>query len=178
MKKLIFILVSGLVLTGVFFNQAFAGKGAYCGTAKGEDKMEERLFGKASFILENSEELGLSEEQITKIKAVKINAKKSIIKSDAEIELTALEIKEALGKETADLNNINTLIDKKYNIKSQKAKTLVNACVELKKILNKDQAKKIKDMCMKSMKNDKCMMGSRSMMKDKLDRERMGMNKD
>jgi hypothetical protein len=128
--------------------------------AEGQDKMdlEEKFHGKAYFLMTNAEELGIDAAQKQKIHDIKIKAKKGLIMKEAEIEVLALDIMEMLGKEDTDLAAINKLIDKKYDIKKQKAKDLVAACVELKGVLSKDQQKKAKEMWQKQMM-DKMKMG-------------------
>jgi len=83
---------------------------------------------------------------LQKVKALKMNVKKSAIKSDADVELLVLDIEEALAKDEVDVNGVNALIDKKYGIKSQEAKTLVGAYADLKRVLTKDQMKKLHDI--------------------------------
>lgn len=102
---------------------------------------------KAHFIVEKASELGLSDDQVEKVKALKYSAKKNLIKKDADIETLALDIKEALGKDEVDLNAVSSLIDKKYAVKAERTKDLVKACVNVKKILTNDQQKKLKDLC-------------------------------
>jgi len=66
-----------------------------------------------------------------------------------------------MGKEEADLNSLNTLLDKKYEIKAKAAKALLSAYVDLKKVLSKDQMNKLRDIWGKvRLEDGKCpMMG-------------------
>jgi len=123
-----------------------------CDFMSGQGKMSERkgtdkaFFYKAYFILENASELGLSSDQIEKIKTLKYSVKKSLIKQDAEIKTIALDIKEALGKDEIDVSAVNKLIDQKYVLKANKAKESVDAYANLKKILTADQIEKLKEI--------------------------------
>jgi len=187
MKKLYGLLVIGVIVSTVMFTQARADEGSCCKEmmrgkyGKMEQKMglDDMFAYKAHFIMENSDELGITEEQAGKIKALKYGAKKNKIKNDAEVELLVLDIKQALEKETIDLNATNALVDKKYSLKSQAAKDSIAACAELKKILTKDQQKKMKEIWVKEMKEkDKCMlMQKRGKMMGKEEGEQ-GKNKD
>ena len=102
---------------------------------------------KIRFIMEKASELGLSDDQAEKVKALKYSVKKNLIRKDADIETLTLDIKEALGKDEVDLSAVNNLVDKKYTIKAQKTKDLIEACANVKKILTKDQQKKLKELC-------------------------------
>ena len=115
----------------------------------------EVFFHKTRMILKNAAELGLSEDQISKIKALKYNVEKSSIKEDADIKSIALDIREAIRKDDVDANAVNSLIDKKYALKAQKAKDDVEAYVSLKKILTSDQQKKLKEIWSSGMMNGK-----------------------
>lgn len=175
MKKILGGLILGGLVAMVFSTPAFAEDEACCeGMKMGmHEKMMGAMHGgmsqksgvegmfnhKAQLIMENYVELGLSDEQRSKIKTLEINTKKSSIKNKAEIESLALDIEDALKKDEIDVNNVNALIDKKYSLKTQEAKTLVGAYAELKKALTKDQMKKLHEIWgKKKMDGGKCMM--------------------
>lgn len=125
-----------------------AGKGKYwCESEKYSSKgLDEMLFKKCHFILMNKEELGLSEEQVDKVVALKTKAKKDNIMKEAEIEALAIDVKAELWKDEIDLNAVNKLIDTKYDLKKQNAKNLVASYAELKKILSESQMDKLKEL--------------------------------
>ncbi len=117
------------------------------------DKDHEGMFlRKAHLILMKANELGLSDEQIQKIKTLDYNLKKSFIKDDADIKSLALDTREATGKDDIDLNTVNSLIDKKYAAKAEKVKDDIQAYANLKKILTLEQNKKLKEMRFAGMK--------------------------
>jgi len=175
MKKIFGVLILGLLTVAAFSMPARADDKAGCQGIKvgmhekmpgvmreKTDKkidLDEMFFHKAHLILENATELGLSDDQLQKIKRLKMSTKKSLIKSDAEVELLVLDIEEALENDEIDVGNINTLIDKKYNLKSQEAKTLLGAYADLKKVLSQDQMKKLHDIWNKQKcEGGKCVM--------------------
>ncbi|MDD5428393.1 MAG: hypothetical protein PHI58_04040 [Candidatus Omnitrophica bacterium] len=141
--------------SGAFANECNMRKGGF---ADGKGKMscgmgtDNMFFHKAHMILDNAAELGLTNEQIEKVKALKYSVGKNVIKEDADIAAAALDIKEAMGKDEIDVNAVNKLIDQKYALKAQKAKDNVAAYVNLKKILSPDQFNKLKAMHKKGMK--------------------------
>ena len=108
--------------------------------------MDRLFFFKVGLILGRSADIGLTDDQKEKVETLKYNFLKTIIKENADIELLALDIKEGLRKDEADIKTINGLLDKEYVAKAQKAKDAVEACVNLNKIITKDQQKKLKEM--------------------------------
>ena len=138
-----------------------------CNFGAGHGKMSHKMeidkifFYKASLILKNASELGLSAEQIEKIKALKYGIEKNSIKEEADIKSVALDIKEALWKDNIDSNAVNKLIDQKYALKAQKAKEAIGAYVTLKGILTPEQLGKLKEMHRGSMKGCHKALGER-----------------
>jgi len=140
------VIVSVAVMTAFVFSllapMAFAydhGK-----DKKGNKDFGEEIFTKAHFILENQEELEISDEQAKKIKDLKIKAKKDMIRIKADIDVIALDIKQETWKDVINIKAVNSLIDKKYDLKKAKAKSSVAACAELKSILTEEQKKALK----------------------------------
>ncbi len=124
-----------------------------CKKTKGYQKdFDGKVFHKAYFLLKNKEELGLSDEQVKEIKDLKLKVKKDSITRKAEIETLALDIKAKMHEETIDTEDINGLIDKKYELKKAKSKSLVEAYVTLKDILTKEQKKELKSLYKKCKK--------------------------
>ena len=154
MKRIatIFIVVLcalALVSSATFADQCSMDKGNFtpkCNKMWSKKGHNEMFFQKAHLVLAKAAELGLSDDQVSKIKALEVTLKKSIIKEDADIKLLCLDIREVIEKDTIDTNAVNTLIDKKYAIKADKAKEAVQAYANLKKVLTKDQYGKLKEM--------------------------------
>jgi len=155
---LIILVVSALVIVGVVVDAyAYHGKGKGC-----KMSMEDKFYKKAGFIMMNETELGLSPDQVKKIKDLKMDTKKSLIKTDAEIDLLALEIKGEMYEDTINTDATDKLIDKKYDLKKEKTKMLVGACASIKTILTKQQRDKMKEL-MKKEKKEKYMSGGMMM---------------
>ncbi|MFH1577829.1 MAG: Spy/CpxP family protein refolding chaperone [Candidatus Omnitrophota bacterium] len=129
--------------------------------------LEEKFAHKAHFILENKEGLGLSEEQVKKIKDLKLETQKGLILKDAEIDIVALDIKDGLYQDTVNASAVNKLIDKKYELKKQKAQSLVSAYAALKNILTDEQKEKMSELFEKSafeMMHESIMQGEMGQM--------------
>ncbi len=144
MKKTQAVLIGMFVVVLTFFSisMSYAKDGGH-GHKYG---LEEKVFKKMHLALKNQEQLGLSDEQYDKIKTLKINTKKDLIKRHAEIDLIGVDIKSKLWDETIDVKGINKLIDEKYNLKKEKAKALIAVYAQLKTILSKEQKEKFKKL--------------------------------
>lgn len=123
-----------VMLSSIYCMTCFAFEGK---EDRGKD--EDKFFKKFHLILENKDMLNLSEDQMQKIMDLKINAKKDVIRNNAEIEIVGLDIKVELKKDKIDLKAVNKLIDKKYDLKKNKAKALAQAYAKLKDILTPEQ---------------------------------------
>lgn len=142
------ILMLGLVLGGL----AAEGHAFDFGKKKSEG-LEDKFCKKAGFLLSNEEELGLSDDQVKKIKDLKLKTKKDLIKMDADVKIAELDVKDSLYQDTIDVASVKALIDKKYDLKKDKAKMLVSSYAALKDILTKEQKDKMKELW-KSKKKD------------------------
>ena len=107
----------------------------------------EKFFHFAHSILENHEELGLTDVDVKKVRDLKIGTKKSLIRNRAEVELLMVDIISSLCQEKPDISAINKLIDKKFDVKKAGMKKLIAAFVEVKKLLSKEQMKQVKAIC-------------------------------
>ena len=117
--------------------------------------LESKFSCKAGMILRNKEELSLTDEQMKRLKELKVATKKDLVRKNADIDILAIDIKSKLWEETIDTEAINALIDRKYEIKKAKAKALVAACAELKRILTEEQIGKLKALKEKCRMQDK-----------------------
>jgi Spy/CpxP family protein refolding chaperone len=120
--------------------------------------LDEKIFHKAKMMFLFQKELGLSDKQVDKIKGLKYSVKKSLIEQDAQIDLIKVDIKQELWQPKIDVKKINKLVDKKYDLKRERAKYLVKSYADLKDILNKDQKEKLMDMYIEKKKKMSCPM--------------------
>jgi len=146
MKKRIFVLmlaISFVLMQGVVF-AANAGHGG-----KDMHKMstKEKFFRKVKMIYMHQDELAISDKQLDKIKKLKIDLKKELIRKDADIELIRIDIEALMYEDKMDLGAINKLIDQKYEVKKAKAKKTIASYAKLKEILSEQQMKDLKKLC-------------------------------
>jgi len=104
----------------------------------------------------NSSELGLTDQQVTAIKALNSATKKSIIEHKAKIDVLKIDIKDLMYERTVNLETINPLIDQKYELKKAKTKTVVAAIGSLKNILTDEQYAEMKKMWKEKAKSGNC----------------------
>ena len=108
-----------------------------------EGGLDGAFFMKAHAILENHEELGLSEDKIEAIKKLKLETEKMLIKQNAEIEVVSIDLMAKLHDYPVDVEVVNKFVDQKYELKKGKEKDLVEAIAKLKGTLTKDQYDKL-----------------------------------
>ena len=113
---------------------------------RGHGDLDDKFFYKASMILKNKKELGLSDKQISDLKSLKLDTEKNLVMKKAELEVLSLDIRSKLMDETIDTKEVNALIDKKYDLKKEKEKSLVTAFAALKNILTDEQKKALKEL--------------------------------
>jgi hypothetical protein len=111
--------------------------------------LDTKFFDKVRLALKNQEELRISDEQYEKLKTLKTNTKKDLIKRKAEIDIIGVDIKSKLWEDAIDTKSINKLIDQKYELKKAKTKALVEAYAAFQNILTDDQKKKLKGISRK-----------------------------
>ena len=157
MKKLFVVLLAVALSVGFLQTVSFAEKGKM-GERKGhQGKMstEDELFRKIKKITMHQDELGITDEQLAKIKTLKMDLKKDLIRKDADIEVLALDIKAALSEDQIDLGKVNKLIDQKSDVKKAKPKSVIAALAELKKAISKDQMNEVEGLCKEKMMQHK-----------------------
>jgi hypothetical protein len=156
MKKVLGLLLASMVLGST----AVAAKGECC-ESSGQcpmaqhghgrsDKSEyacpitEQFMDKAKFYLENAEEIGLTDEQISTIKALKLEAKKMHIRQEAEMKVFMLEVKAKMAEPKVDAAALGTMVDQASAGMAAASKALIEHYAKLKAVLSEEQAKQAK----------------------------------
>jgi hypothetical protein len=165
MKKVSALLMFGLLAIALAAAPAFAGhhdkgdcsKGKCswskkdcskgdCGKGSGGCPLVEKFMKKAHFFLDNQSEIGLTDEQVTKINTLKMDMKKTMIRNMAEHEIFMLDMKSKLSEPALDVEGINAMIDQSMAGMAAGAKGTVAALAELKSVLTEDQMTKAKEI--------------------------------
>jgi len=105
-----------------------------------------KFFGKADFILANKDELGLTEEQISKAKQLKLDVQKSTIRQMADLQVLMLDVEAKLVEPKVDVEGINALLDQGFASMAAATKGVVFSYAELKAVLSDDQMTKLKSL--------------------------------
>ncbi len=149
MKKrgLILILMFLMVMPGV----GLANHGGHHGEgSEGGFALEDMYFGKVYFLFKNKAELGLTEEQMEQIKTIKFDVQRATIDAEAKKDLAMLDMVQELHKDQPDVKKLNSVIDQKYAVKTNLAKTVVQSILNTKSILTAEQQAKAKELYWKN----------------------------
>jgi Spy/CpxP family protein refolding chaperone len=157
-RKIISYLSVAVVASLIFItSQVYADEGKGCGFGQKSSKsshdqhadFSKTFFYKAMFAIKMQDELGLSEEQVKKIKGLKVKTKKELIQQKAEIDIIEVDINSEIWEDIVDIKTVDKLVDKKYDLKKAKAKTSIKAYAALKSILTGEQNKQLAELCKK-----------------------------
>ncbi len=128
---------------------AYAGHGAGgCGKQGGcgSTEMSQKFFMKAHFILAHAKEIGLTQATSDEIHRLKMEARKKVIRQEAEIEVLAMDIQSKLMQSPMDAGGIKGLLDQKYDLLKAQSKDAVDALAKLKGSLTPEQHAKLKEL--------------------------------
>ena len=113
-----------------------------------------KLKKKAKLLWEHQEKLEITSAQLEKIKNIKHAAIKKMIQDKANIDIVKVDLESELYQDRMNLDDVNTLISKKYSAKEEYAKTFVKAVSEIQNVLNDGQRKKWKELIKMHKKKD------------------------
>jgi len=120
-----------------------------------KDLLSHKVFFRANFYLKNAEKLSLTEEQMAKIKEIKLNLQKEMLRNNAEIKAAKLDLSSELHKDKLDGIKIPSLIDKEYELKKKMGKEAVGALIQIKSLLSPEQVEKAKELWKKKKRKMK-----------------------
>jgi len=150
----------GLFLSALVLFAGIAGANAYAhgqeGGMWGADKkhgasgkeygLEGVFFHKAVFFLKSKDKIGLSQDQVVAIKALKLETEKGVLHQKADLKALELDIRSQLHSDMTDAGALSKLIDQKYEMKKTMEKSLVAAIVKLKSMLTPAQQETLKKL--------------------------------
>lgn len=119
---------------------------------KGGCPIAAKVLMKAHFFISNKNEIGLSEDQVAQIKAIKMKTKANMIRAKAEMEIFELELMEKMSQPKLDTEGLNAAIDKASAGWGAGAKATLADYATLKGILSDGQMSKAKEIWAKSEK--------------------------
>jgi hypothetical protein len=105
-----------------------------------------KIMKKAHFFMEHRAEIGLNDEQVNAIKAIKMETKRNAIRQKAEMEIFHLDLEEKLSQPKVDVEGLNAMMDSAAAGFAQGGKEAVAKYAALKAILKDDQMAKAKEL--------------------------------
>lgn len=121
-------------------------------------------FGCPGFLLELTDELNLSEKQMSDLKSVKTDYQKYATKNKAELKVTKIELTELLDMTKPDFGKVRNKVDAIATIEKELRFKFLDVIEKSRNLLSDDQLKMLQTY---KLKEDTGMMG-RDMMKGKM----------
>ena len=134
-----------------FHDKQGCDKGDDC-EGEGECPIAAKIMKKSKFFLSNKEAIGLSDEQVSQIKAIKSATKKSMIRSKAEMEIFQMDLIDKMSEPVLDMAALNAFIDQASAGWATSAKASLADYAKLRAVLTEWQMNKAKEIW---AKNDK-----------------------
>jgi len=162
MKKIVF----ALLLTVVFAVPAFSQMDMPMkGHGEGHGQMMEMgnmdMMGGDMMCMEHADKMGLTDDQMMKMKPLHREMQKKQIRSKADLKLAEIELMEIMEVKDFDLDKATYAVKKIEDIKTAQHLEMLKAMKDMRAILTDDQFKKMHKMCMMKMgekKHGKMMM--------------------
>jgi hypothetical protein len=151
-KKVLFSLI-GISLVAILFSIAWINYGNSCSTqaygpGKGCDAKSDLLGGACGNLpspcglLCKKAELGLDDSQVSKLKELKSDSKKTKVKQHAEMKILQIELQELLDEKSVDKNAVYAKLDVIGNLRTKMAKGCVDTKLAARGILSAEQLQK------------------------------------
>jgi Spy/CpxP family protein refolding chaperone len=115
--------------------------------------------------LDHADKLGLSEDQMSKIKPIHRELQKKMIRFDADIKIAQIEMKEIMGIKDFDLEKATAQVKKIEDLKTAQHIEMLKSMKEVRSILTDEQFKKMQKMM--HMKMEEAKPHKKMMMKKK-----------
>jgi Spy/CpxP family protein refolding chaperone len=165
MKKIVF----AMLLTFVFAVPAFSQMDMPMkGHGEGHGQMMEMgnmdMMGGDMMCMEHADKMGLTDEQMEKMKPLHREMQKKQIRSKADLKIAEIELREIMEVKDFDLDKATYAVKKIEDIKTAQHLEMLKAMKDMRAILTDDQFKKMHKMCMKpgEKKPEKGMMNKPS----------------
>jgi hypothetical protein len=117
---------------------------------------EEREYGHGqrglvSFFIEHKDDLGLSADQVSRLKAVREGFRKTSARIDADLETAFEQFHDLMQEDEIKLTEVETASKKIESLENERRIEFAKAIAEGKKVLSKDQLKKAKALRQRTM---------------------------
>lgn len=122
------------------------GKGGCKSHAASPCPISSKFCKKVCWIMEHQEELGLTEDQIARIKSLDLQVEKNTIRGMAEMKVFALEIENAMNQPEVDVQAVESMIDTAMAGMALSTKATVKAYADLKAVATPEQKAKAREL--------------------------------
>lgn len=106
---------------------------------------ERKMKGKQMhhFFLGMKGELGLSDEQVSKLKALKSETEKHMIRTKADLKILEVELHDLLGENKVNVKDVDSKIEKIGELRTEIQKVHIHTRLDARKILTPEQLEKL-----------------------------------
>jgi Spy/CpxP family protein refolding chaperone len=163
MRKIVFALLLTVVFTVPAFSQMdmpMKGPGEGHGPMMEMDHMD--MMGGDMMCMEHMRHMvGLTDDQMVKMKPMRMEMQKSQIRSKADLKIAEIELMEIMEVKDFDLDKAIYAVKKIEDIKTARHLEMLKTMKDMRTILTDDQFKKMRKICMMKMgekKHGKMMM--------------------
>jgi Spy/CpxP family protein refolding chaperone len=107
--------------------------------------------GIVSYFIEHKDDLGLSADQVSRLKAVREGFRKTAARIDADLETAFEQFHDLVQEDEIKPAEVETASKKIESLENERRIEFAKAIAEGKKVLSKDQLRKAKDLRQKKM---------------------------
>jgi Spy/CpxP family protein refolding chaperone len=156
MKKVLL----ALLLTVVFAVPAFSEMNDMSMQSHGEGQGQMMAMGSMEMggdmmFMEHASKMGLTDEQMEKMKPLHSEMKKKQIRSKADLKIAEIELMEIMEVKDFDLDRATAAVKKIEDIKTAQHLGMLKAMKDMRAILTDEQFKNMQKMCMMKMGEEK-----------------------
>jgi Spy/CpxP family protein refolding chaperone len=150
MKKVLFTLLMTIVFAVPAFSQMrdmpMRGHGEGHGQMMEMDHMG--MMGGDMMFMEHADKMGLTDDQMAKMKSMSREMQKKQIKSNADLKLAEIKLMEIMEVKDFDLGDAKSVVKKIGDIKTDQHLEMLKAMKEMRDILTDEQFKSMQKICM------------------------------
>ena len=108
--------------------------------------MRQEHHGGHGFFLGMKDELGLSAQQVSKLRALKSQTEKQMIRTKADLEILEIELHDLLRQDKVNVKAVDSKVEKIGELRTGMQKVHIHARLDTKKVLTSEQMKKLHEL--------------------------------
>ena len=153
MKKVLLSLLLSVVFAVPAFSQMSDMPMRGHGQMMEMDHMD--MMGGEMMFMEHANKMGLTDDQMAKMKPLHSEMQKKLIRSNADLKIAQIELKEIMEVKDFDLDKATSAVKKIEDIKTARHLDMLKAMKDMRAILTDEQFKNMRKMCMMKMGEEK-----------------------